>query len=164
MMQDTILDIPEEQWIKTFDTNIHGKPKIPLPFHIFQPPFLSSKNTDIFSLRSTSFLLPLQIYPPAHDQRRHHHQRRQRQRVHRASRPARLHLHQRRNHSFHLRAQQPMGRQRHPRQRRSSRPGLDASSRVDDDGGKPESFLGTYRQGRAAERDCDCGCVFGEYG
>jgi hypothetical protein len=25
MMQDTILDIPEEQWIKTFDTNIHGK-------------------------------------------------------------------------------------------------------------------------------------------
>lgn len=26
MMQDTILDIPEEQWIKTFDTNIHGKP------------------------------------------------------------------------------------------------------------------------------------------
>lgn len=25
MMQETILDIPEEQWIKTFDTNIHGK-------------------------------------------------------------------------------------------------------------------------------------------
>ncbi|KAM0711673.1 hypothetical protein Q7P35_001040 [Cladosporium inversicolor] len=24
MMQDTILDIPEEQWIKTFDTNIHA--------------------------------------------------------------------------------------------------------------------------------------------
>jgi NAD(P)-dependent dehydrogenase (short-subunit alcohol dehydrogenase family) len=26
MMQDTILDIPEDQWVKTFDTNIHGRP------------------------------------------------------------------------------------------------------------------------------------------
>jgi NAD(P)-dependent dehydrogenase (short-subunit alcohol dehydrogenase family) len=25
MMQETILDIPEDQWIKTFDTNIHRK-------------------------------------------------------------------------------------------------------------------------------------------
>jgi NAD(P)-dependent dehydrogenase (short-subunit alcohol dehydrogenase family) len=32
MMQDTILDIPEDQWVKTFDTNIHGKPT-ELPFH-----------------------------------------------------------------------------------------------------------------------------------
>lgn len=33
MMQDTILDIPEEQWIKTFDTNIHRKMVLPCYHH-----------------------------------------------------------------------------------------------------------------------------------
>lgn len=94
MMQDTILDIPEEQWLKTFDTNIHGKISLwqPLP----QP---RAKLT--FS--PLSFLLPVKIHPPTHDQRRHYYQRRQRQRLHRPSRLARLHEHKGRHHRFHIR-------------------------------------------------------------
>jgi NAD(P)-dependent dehydrogenase (short-subunit alcohol dehydrogenase family) len=62
MMQDTILDIPEEQWIKTFDTNIHGKQKF--PFHMFQPPFLSSKTlTSSRSARTAFFYLSKYTLP-----------------------------------------------------------------------------------------------------
>lgn len=69
MMQDTILDIPEEQWVKTFDTNIHGKP---MPFMTTFPKAFRATDTDQFP----SFLLPFQIHPPTHDQRRHDYQRR----------------------------------------------------------------------------------------
>lgn len=52
MMQDTILDIPEEQWIKTFDTNIHGKT-------IFVFVLLDNHQfTDKFQLSSTSQSTP----------------------------------------------------------------------------------------------------------
>ena len=33
MMTKDILDIPEEQWVKTFDTNIHCKPILPHHHH-----------------------------------------------------------------------------------------------------------------------------------
>ena len=71
-------------------------------------------------------LLPRQVRPRAHEERRHHQQQRFHQRIHRPSRLARLHLHQRRHHLLHPRATQPTNLQRDSRQCRLPRARLDS--------------------------------------
>ena len=110
-------------------------------------------------------LLPRQVRPRAHEERRHHRQQRLRKRLHRPPRPARLHLLQRRHHLLHPRSPQPTDRQGHPRQRRLPRARLDAARPLDH-GRRGAGSVQRDADGSsgAAVGDCDVLCFLGESG
>lgn len=122
MVQQDILSLPDEQWLKTFDTNIHR-----------ELPSLSTAilSTDIYY----SILLSLQDRNATSSQeprRRHNHQQRLRQRLHRSARPPRLHLHQGSNRLLHPRSLEPVRQQEDSRQCHCTWSGVDTTDRSDD--------------------------------
>ena len=121
MYRENILEVPDEQWLHTFDTNIHRKwPQSPdLTIRCYEV-CLDTARLEL-TATITSLLLHLQSRSPTHEERGHHHQRRLCERLHRPSGPDRLHFHQRRNRGLHPRSVQSMGRERHPSQRHRSR-------------------------------------------
>ena len=110
-------------------------------------------------------LLPRQVRPRAHEERRHHRQLRLHKRIHRPSRSPRLHLLQGRHRLLHPRTPQPTDRQRHPRQRRLPRARLDSAYSLDH-GRRGTGSIQRDANGSSgtAVGDCNMLCLLGQSG